>query len=210
MTKISPTELRKIASLRQEIIKMLERVKDMFHTNFDGLMKNDIRILDGVLKDEALVNEAYTDLTARAIDITKKKLPDETKRTILDLVNVIGAIEKMGDLCVDLVERIEYKVNENLLFSDVAVQEYKELCDKIEAILGETIVAVKNRDRGLLKKIVKNRSSLYALIEKSRVNHINRSAKGICEEWAKVRYLDMLDFIKTIVDHCMETAEKLT
>ncbi len=210
MAKLNKAELREIASLRQETIEMLKRVQIMFRTNFDGLMKNDINILNQVLKDETKINETYNNLTTSAIEISKKKLSDEAKRIVMDLVNIICAIERMGDLCIDLVERIEYKINEKLLFSEVAVQEYKELCNNIDKILSDTIEAMKTNDRKLGKKILKNKSSLYALIEKSRINHIDRSARGICDEWAKIRYLDMLDFIKEIVDHCMETVGKLT
>ena len=52
MTNLNKAELREIASLRQETIEMLKRVQIMFRTSFDGLMKNDINILNKVLKDE--------------------------------------------------------------------------------------------------------------------------------------------------------------
>ncbi|MBU1147465.1 MAG: hypothetical protein KKD11_03855 [Candidatus Omnitrophica bacterium] len=209
MPKLNKAELREIASLRQETIEMLERVQVMFRTNFDGLMKNDINILDQVLKDETKVNKIYNDLTTSAIEISKKKLSEAAKKIIVDLVNIICAIERMGDLCISIVERIEYKIQEKLLFSDVAVQEYKELCNNIDKILSNTIEAMKTNDRKLAKKVLKDKAPLHTLIEKSRANHIDRSAKGICDEWAKIRYLDMLDFIKEIVDHCMKTVDKL-
>jgi len=115
----------------------------------------------------------------------------------------------MGNLCISLVERIEYKISEKLLFSKVAVREYKELCNNIDKILLNTIEAINTGDKKLGKKIIENKSRFYVLIKKSRANHIDRSAKGICDEWAKIRYLDMLDFIKEIVDHCVETVGKL-
>ncbi|MBL7157661.1 MAG: Na/Pi cotransporter family protein [Candidatus Omnitrophica bacterium] len=209
MAELNKVELRKIVSLRQKTIEMLERVQIMFRTNFDGLMKNDIKILDQVLKNETKINETYNNLTILAIEISKKESSNKAKKIVIDLVNIIGAIKRMGDLCVDLVERIEYKVSEKLLFSDKALQEYKELCNSIDKILSVTIEAVKTNDSKLGKKILKDKSSLYALIEKSRLNHIDRSARGICDDWAKVRYLDMLNIIKEIVDHCMETVSKL-
>jgi len=209
MAKLNKAELREIVSLRQKTIKMLELVQIMFRTNFDGLMKNDIKILDQVLKNETKINETYNNLTTLAIEISKKKSSAKAKKIVTALVNIIGAIERMGDLCVDLVEHIEYKVSEKLLFSKEAVEEYKELCNNIDKILSVTIEAVKTNDGKLVKKILKNKSSLYVLIEKSRVNHIDRSARGICDDWARVRYLDMLNIIKEIVDHSMETVSKL-
>ncbi|MFC1624169.1 PhoU domain-containing protein [Candidatus Omnitrophota bacterium] len=209
MTELNKAELREIVTLRQEIMEMLGRVQVMFRTSFDGLMKNDINILNQVLKDETKITEIYNNLTTSAIEISKEKLSKEAKRIVVDLVNIICAIERMGDLCICLVERIEYKIHEKLLFSEAAVQEYKELCDNIDKVLSSTIGAMKTNDRKLGKKILEDASPLYALIEKSRANHIDRSAKGICDEWAKIRYLDMLDYIKEIVDHCMETVGKL-
>ncbi len=209
MPELNKAELREIGSLRQETIEMLGRVQIMFRASFDGLMKNDINILNQVLKDETKVTEIYNNLTTSAIEISKRKLSGEAKKIVIDLINIICAIERIGDFCVCLVERIEYKISEKLLFSEVAVQEYKELCNNIDKILSNTIEAMKTNDRKLAKKILKDKSSLHVLIEKSRANHIDRSAKGICNEWAKVRYLDMLDFIKEIVDHCMKTVDKL-
>ena len=208
MTHLNKNELREIASLTHETVEMLKRVQIMFRTSFEGLMKNDIDILNQVLKDEAKITEIHNNLTTVAIGISKKKSV-KTKNIVVDLVTIICAIERMGDLCVSLVERIEYKITEKLLFSEPAVKEYKELCDNIDKILSNTIEALKASDKKLAKKILKNKSHLYALIKKSRANHIDRSARGICDEWAKIRYLDMLDFIKEIVDQCMETVSKL-
>jgi len=210
MANLNQAELREIASLRQETVEMLRRVQIMFRTSFDGLMKNDIDILKRVLEDETKINKTYSNLTTSAIESSKKKLSAKTKNIFVGLVNIISAIERMGNLCISLVERIEYKISEKLLFSDAAVQEYKELCDNIDKILSNTIEAINTNDKKLGKKIIENKSHLHVLIKKSRVNHIDRSAKGICDEWAKIRYLDMLDFIKEIVDHCVETVGKLT
>ena len=74
MPRLNKAELREIASLRQETIEMLERVQIMFRASFDGLMKNDINILNQVLKDETKITEIYNNLTTSAIEISKKKL----------------------------------------------------------------------------------------------------------------------------------------
>lgn len=207
---MAENKLKEIALLREKIVEMLEKARTMLCTSFDGLMKNDIKILNQVLKDEGQLTAIYDNLTSLAIESAKKNLSGKLKKTVVDFVDIICAIERIGDFCVGLVERIEYKIRENLLFSEAAVEEYKELYIKIDESLSDTIKAVKSEDKDLAKRILKKKPILYALIEDSRANHIERSAKGICDEWAKIRYLDMLDFIKDIVDHCMEIAGKLT
>jgi Na+/phosphate symporter len=92
MTNLNKAELREISSLRQKTIEMLKRVQIMFRTSFDGLMKNDINILNQVLKDETKITEIYNKLTTSAIEVSKKKLSKEAKRIVVDLISIISAI----------------------------------------------------------------------------------------------------------------------
>lgn len=209
MAGLNQADSRKVASLEQKTTEMLKQVQVMFRTSFDGLMKHDINILNQVLKDEAQITTMYDNLTSLAIQTIKKNLSDEAKKIVVDLIDIICAIERIGDFCVGLVERIEYKIRENLLFSEAAVQEYNELYTNVDQALSNTIEVMKTKDKKSAERILESRPALYALIEESRANHIDRSARGICDEWAKIRYLDMLDFIKDIVDHCMEIVGKL-
>jgi len=209
MSELNQAELREIALLRQKTTEMLEQVQAMFRTSFDGLMKNDIDTLNQVLEDEEKITGIYNSLTASAVESSKKNLLDEAKRIVVDLMDITCAIERIGDCCVDLVERIEYKIRENLLFSEAAVQEYKDLYSKVDQILSDTIKVMKNKDKKLAEKILENKPALDLLVDKYRASHIDRSAKGICDEWARVRYLDMLDLTKEAAHYCMRIVGKL-
>lgn len=107
-----------------------------------------------------------------------------------------------------MVERIEYKIREKLLFSKVAVEEYKDLHNKIEKTLSDTAELIKTDNEKIAKEILESESTLDALVDKYRANHIERSARGICDEWARVRYLDMLDLTREVARHCIEIADR--
>lgn len=209
MADLNQTGLGEIKSLRHKIIEMLEKAQTMFRTSFDGFIKHDIGILNQVLKDEGKITGIYNDLTASTVEIAKKNLSKKTEKMLVDLVDIICAIERIGDSCVGLTERIEYKIRENLLFSEAAVEEYEDLHGNVDQILSKAIDAMRTEDKKLAKKILGNERALYALIDKCRASHIERSAKGICDDWARIRYLDMLDFTEEVVHHCMEIAGKL-
>lgn len=209
MKDLKQDEVRGIDALEQMTVDMAEQVRAMFHTVFDGLMKHDMGIINQVLKDEGRVTEVYNNLTALAVEDSKEKLSAEAKKGILDLVDIISFVEEIGDSCVGLVEQIEYKIRENLLFSETAVQEYKDLHTKVEQTLLDTIKVMKDKDGKLAKQILDSKPSLDALVDKYRANHIERSAKGICCEWARVRFLEMLNITQTVVYHCLEIVGKL-
>ncbi|MFH1622369.1 MAG: PhoU domain-containing protein, partial [Candidatus Omnitrophota bacterium] len=187
----------------------LEKAWSMFRTIFEGLMKNDIDILNKALKGESEITQMFNDLTTFVVEISKKRPSKEEKEAVLDLVDIISYTEEIGDSCVRLIEQIEYKIRENLLISEAAVDEYKDLYSKTEQILSDTIKVMHAEGGRLAKKIIESKPNLDVLIDKYRANHIDRSANGICNEWAKIRYLEMLNITQTIVYYCIDIAGKL-
>jgi Na+/phosphate symporter len=210
MTGISQDEHKKMDLLRQQVLEMLEKVQEMLSTSLEGLLKYDIKILDNVLKGEDEVMKIYNDLTSSAITSSKGDVSNKAKESILDIVDMAGAVEKIGNCCVWLVEQVEYAVSEKVSFSKEAEKEYRELHGKVKDIISDTAKAMGANDKNLAKSISNRRSDIDRLVETSRANHIDRSARGICGEWAKVRYLDMLNFTKQAAYHCMELAEKIS
>lgn len=209
MADMKQDKIQDIPTLEQQTIKMLELTQVMFKTSFDGLMKNDIHTLDGVLKDDSKITEWYNSLTAGAVEISKQKLSDKDKEKIVLLVDIISSIENIGDRCVSLVEQIEYKISEKAMFSETAVQEYKDLHSKVEQILRDVTEVTKTDNKALAQKVLESDGALDELVDKYKANHIDRSARGICDEWAKIRYLEMLNITRRIADHCREIAGKL-
>ena len=85
MADLKRDELREVITLEQKAIEMLEQVQAMFRTSFEGLMKNNIIILDKVLKDEKKITEVYRNLTTFAVEISKKHLSDRTIELIVPI-----------------------------------------------------------------------------------------------------------------------------
>jgi len=209
MTDLNQAELEEITSLKQKTIEMFKQAQGMFYTCFDGLMKNDIPTLDRVLKDDNRITEWYNSLTISAVETSKQKLSDRNKERIVAIIDVISSVENIGNCCVSLVEQIEYKISEKALFSETAVQEYKDLHGKVEQILSDVAEVIKTGNRKITENILGSETALDELVDRYRANHIDRFAKGICDEWAKIRYLEMLNITKRVADHCREIAGKL-
>ena len=193
----------------KEILEMLEKAHQMLHTTFDGFMKHDIGLLDQVLKDKQKLTETYTTLTSSVVESLKGNLPEKEKRAILSMADIVGSIEKIGDCSVGLVERIEYKISEKLLFSETAVEEYKNLYTKVDRFLSDTSEVIRTEEQNLAKKLIEDELSLNELVDKYRATHLDRLARGICDDRASTMYLDMLGFTKKIVYHCVNMARQI-
>ena len=209
MPDLTKDAFGEIDSLREKAVEMLKHAQLMFRTCLDGFLKHDLNILKKVLKDETRITGIYNDLTAYAVEIAKKRLSKKASKEIHDLVNIICAIERIGDSCVSLTERIEYKIQDNVLFSEKAVEEYRDLHNKIDKVLSGTIKAIMSRDKKSAKSVLKSSRSLHALGDKYRATHIERSAKGLCDDWARIRYLDMVDFTEETLVHSEEILNRV-
>lgn len=197
------------ASIKQEIFEILEKAHQMFRTTFDGFMKHDLDILDQVVKDEQSLTENYATLTSSIVESSKRNLSKKEQVVILGMVDIVGAIERIGDCCVSLVERIEYKIRERLFFSEEAVEEYKNLYTKVDRFLLDAAEAIRMENQKFAKRLIEDESDLNELVDKYRADHIDRLARGICDVRASTMYLDMLDFTKEIVYHCVSMARQV-
>ncbi|MFC1592505.1 PhoU domain-containing protein [Candidatus Omnitrophota bacterium] len=197
-------------SIKKGVYGMIEKAHQMFRVSFDGFMKNDLDILTNVIKEEQNLTEIFNALTRSIVESSKKEISKIEKTVVLGLVDIISDIERIGDCCVSLVERMEYKIREELFFSDIAVEEYRELCTKVEPFLSKTaevIITAENQD--LTKRLIADEVSINQLVEKYRLAHIHRLAEGICDSRASTMYLDMLDFTREIVHHCASIAKQI-
>jgi phosphate:Na+ symporter len=171
-------------------------------------MKHDADILARVLKDEERLNDMEKDLTSSLVDISKVKGAD--KKNIMLLVNIIADLEEIGDYIKDMVERIEIKIEEKLLFSDDAVDEYKHLYSAVEAELADVQKALAMDDNNFAKRILCGEENhVDNLVQKYRKSHAKRLVEGICLPRACNMFLNLLDFTAQISHHTRAIARDI-
>ena len=112
----------------------------------------------------------------------------------------------MGDELRYLIERIEIKIVEKLFFSETGIEQYKQVFEKMHKSVSLTVKFLNENKLELLDMILNNGEQIKKLIEKYRVEHLERLARGICQPRAANMYFDMLDFTGNIARHCTNIA----
>jgi Na+/phosphate symporter len=106
-----------------------------------------------------------------------------------------------------LVERIEIKNAEHLLFSDIGVAQFNETFGAMRKSV-EMMREFLNTKAGILKdKIIDNGFHVKALVERYRAEHADRLVKGICTPMAANMFFDMLDFTGNLARHSSNIAK---
>ncbi|MFH1201979.1 MAG: PhoU domain-containing protein [Candidatus Omnitrophota bacterium] len=171
----------------------------MLTTTFEGFMEHDPTILSGVLKDEESLNNMEKELVK--ILLEDSKTGALSKNDFIILTDLVEDLEEIGDYCKDIIERVEIKIQENLLFSDDALEEYKHLYTVVESSLSDIVKALSMSDKKFASRVSADQEHLDELVEKYRKSHAERLMKGTCDLRAGNMFMNLLDFTAQIYHH---------
>lgn len=194
-----------IDNIKASLKKMGMIVSEMVSLIYEGLMKNDAHYLNSALNKEHIVDNLEKEVTAQIIQMTKTQ-DEPRQKEMITLGQIAQNIERMGDELRSLIERIEIKIAEKLLFSDIGIKQYEEVFKKMQDSVNLTTEFLNEYKIEILDDILENGIQIKNLIERYRVEHLERLVKGICEPRAANMYFDMLDFTGNIARHCTNIA----
>jgi len=198
-----------LAEVKKEINKITRLLEQMFETTQEGFMKNSLEPLKEVLRKEESVNELERKIVDLIAQLSESGLLASDRKRLRSLMEVIGDLERIGDLCEDIVERVEIKIWEKLYFSDEAVKEYGELYGKVKVILEQVFEGLTEANEEMAKIGIKSAKEIPGLVERSKRAHSERLIKGICTPRAANFFVDMLEFMEQISSHAVRMAKEV-
>ena len=201
--------MKDLANILKEINQMSELALSMLKTTFAGFIEHDVEMLAGVLKDEHRLNDTERAITLSLVNISRGNISPLDKSNIMLLTDIVAGLEEIGDYIKDMIERIEIKIQEKLLFSDEALDEYKHLYVVVETALSSVVNSLKNKDNNFAKHVLSDEEHVDILVEKYREAHAQRLIAGICDPRTGNMFLNLLDFTAQIFHHTKAIAKNI-
>lgn len=190
-----------IDEIKTQVILMADKVYDMLGLIEKGFMEHKPEFLSGAMARERELNEMEKSLTRRVLEESKTTLRKPDEKELVVWQQVIESLERMGDEAANLVERIEIKNAEHLLFSDMGVAQFNETYGIMKKSVDMMRLFLKGKSEELKGRIIDNGLAVKALVKRYRQEHIERLVKGICTPIAANMYFDMLDFTGNLARH---------
>ncbi len=164
-------------------------------------MEHKTEFLDGAMAREKEINNMEETLTRRVLDLSKTAGSEKDRKGLVIWQQVIETLERMGDEAANLVERIEIKNAEHLLFSDTGVAQFNQTYGVMKKSVDMMRLFLKGKSEELKDRIIDNGFNVKALVERYREEHTERLVKGLCTPIAANMYFDMLDFTGNLARH---------
>ena len=113
-------------------------------------------------------------------------------------------LERIGDLSVEITKSLADLIEEGKKFSAEAMSELRVVLDAVDEILTQTMLAFKNRDPELAKKVEPLEEVIDDMVVDVNSRHINRMSRNLCDVYQGILFQNILGNLESISDQCSD------
>ena len=199
--RILQTPAIAVAQLRKEIVIMM----DLAYLNFRRAMKmicgGDLSEREESAETEKRINQYNTELTAYCVRVSSCELSAHDEFVIGSYYHVISDSERIGDYAKHIVEYAEELGGDEDAFTAAAVEEIKDLYEKIDELYQMVRKTFDERDITMFEKINDLKVSIAILKNADCDAHIERLNRGECTPARGAIFLQLLGNMERVSGH---------
>ena len=195
-----------VENVLAEVIHMGDVVYENVNLAFDSALNNDTEKAQQVFKTEASINNMEKIITEYLVKISNLSLTEDQHQVVNDLFYTISDMERVGDHAENIAELAGFKKDNDILFSDTAQTEMKDLMKIVLDSLASALKARSEESMEYVRKVVQYEEDVDDLEEELRSKHIERLSTGECQAKSGVVFLDIISNLERISDHANNIA----
>lgn len=189
-----------LGQVKKEIDYMLSLAYKNTALSFEALCKG-----DNIHGDEIVENEAIIDFTNGALTNFLIKLSAEVdssnEKTIGSYFHVLNDLERIGDHAENFYEIGAEMKGKSLVFSSVAVDELRELCDTITKMFDISKDAFENLNKECLAELTALEEKTDDMKRSLTASHFARLAEGNCTVDHSPYFSSAVVGLERVADH---------
>lgn len=185
----------------KELIRMANIAHEMLIAAMDSFLNKNEQKARWVYEQEDLVDELTEQITTYLAKIAQTEMTAALSKKHTGLLHIVTDIERIGDHAENIAEMTMTRIEENLPFSDNALEEIAALCSLVGETYMQAINALKHDSHEEAKKAFLLEKEIDILEKELRSSHIRRLNTGKCFPGSGVIYLDIMSNLERIGDH---------
>jgi Na+/phosphate symporter len=190
-----------------EINQMAVITQEMLKSARLAFLKGQVHLLDNVYRDEVVVDDLQEQITFYlSALLSQNSLTEAQSRRLAGLLHVVSDIERVGDHANSIANLADKKNQEQLPFSEIAINEIELFCGKAIDLYHKACQALRENNLEVAKQTESRESNIDKLEEELRQNHIHRLNQGKCWPGSGVVYVEMLSNLQRIAAHSANIA----
>jgi len=192
----------------QELARMAEMCKTMMASARQAFVSSNMDEAKKVTEIEETIDMLQSEIIKYlSAIISKGALTERQSVRLAGLMHVVNDIERIGDHCENIAEFAQWKSEDNLPFSQEAIEEIKDAFSVLNNMVDDSIHALRDRNIELARKVLSEEYEVDKLEEGLRSRHLKRLNEGLCDPQAGVLFIELIHNLERIGDHCNNIAE---
>lgn len=194
--------------LTKEIERMANIAKHNIHLSIDAFIDKDKEKMDEVIANEEIIDYLNVNITNYLVKANTLGLSDRDVERVGAMFHVVSDIERIGDHAENIVEYTHTAIAKNIIFSDAAIDEIRDLQERVDKIFSDamTFFMDPTQNGGLAERIWEEEDAVDRLTEELRDNHVARLGGNVCLPDASMFFLEILTDLERCADHAVNIA----
>ena len=193
--------------ITKEINRMGRMALDNIGRAQEVLLDNKVELVDEISKIEEAIDTLTNKIINHIVALQSKNvLSREEEQKVGRLYHVIIDIERIGDYAENVVEYANKARENNIAFSDDALEELTTIFDNVKRTITYALDALIDNNQSLAVQATLSEAKVDDLIEKSINNHIGRVADQLCSPAKGVVFTNLLNDLERVSDHAQNIA----
>lgn len=191
----------------------LEQCKQVISSMADAIYEN-YRIATGLIynydaskreileENESFIDKCESALSAYIVKINSKRLSNDDRFVVAEILNSISDFERMGDHCINIAYIAEDKNAQRIHFSPAGHHEVDTIIAAVDNTIKTTFEAFKHDNIGAAIRIEPLAEIIDKLKETIKAHHVERLQAGDCGIEGGIALVDLVTSFERISSHC--------
>ncbi len=186
--------------------QMAEKSVTGFKNSLNMLERFDSKTAEKIREEEEKVDHQEDILGTYLVKLSRYQMSDSDSANVSKLLKVIGDFERISDHSINVLESAEELCEKEIVFTDDAKTELRNICNAVSEILTLAYTAFSKNDISAAHDVEPLEQVIDKLRDKMRDQHIKRLKNGECSIEAGFVWADLLTNLERTADHCSNVA----
>lgn len=194
-------EMARAASLQMGIY-----ARENYNMAMSLFSEFDPKKVERINETENAIDRMENNIENYLVQLTSRALSIEESTELSELLHVSSDFERIGDYAVNIAESASVMHAEGMIFSGGAKAELVQLHLAIEDVLDKTMRCYEERSVEVALKVEPLEEVVDLMRDVLRTRHVERLKEGTCTIEVGTQFLEMLNNLERISDHCSNVA----
>ena len=190
-----------LSSVVKETLHMGNVAKESYKNSLEALIERDYKKIEETKRIEKIVNELEREISKYLVKLSNTNISAQDRELVDGLFSTINDIERVGDHAENVAELAEYMLENDLAFTEDAVEELKHISGIVMEAYTDSLTVLTSYNYDLARKVTAMEEEVDVLERRLRASHIERLNTNKCVPSSGVIFLDLISNLERIADH---------